>query len=413
MTLRVKTKLRILGLAAAMACGAWLSVPAIAAEAPKPTDWPAVKSAAKGQTVYWNAWGGEPRINDYIAWVGRQVAEQYGVKIVHVKLSDTAEAVSRVLAEKTAGTVDNGAIDLIWINGENFAAMKRNGLLFGPWAEATPNFKLTDPENNPAVRSDFTVSTEGYESPWGKAQIVFFTDTAAVSEPPKSMSALLEWTTANKGRFTYPLPPDFAGSTFLKQALMELVADTAPLYQPVERADFDAVSAPLWSFLDALHPNLWRSGRAFPANSAEMRRLLGDGETLIAFAFNPSEASSAIANGEFPDTVRSFVLDAGTIGNTHFVAIPFNAANKAGAMVVANYLLSPEAQARKQDPNVWGDFTVLATGLLDDADKARFDELDLGIATLTPAELGAPRPEPHPSWMEAIEKAWAARYTGN
>jgi ABC-type uncharacterized transport system YnjBCD substrate-binding protein len=28
--------------------------------------------------------------------------------------------------------------------------------------------------------------------------------------------------------------------------------------------------------------------------------------------------------------------------------------------VTANFLLSPEAQARKQDPKVWGDPTVLA-----------------------------------------------------
>jgi len=262
------------------------------------------------------------------------------------------------------------------------------------------------------VRSDFTVPTDGFESPWGKAQIVFFTDTAVVSDPPKSMSALLKWAEANPGRFTYPLPPDFAGSTFLKQALLEVAADTEALYAPVDGADFETVTAPLWSFLDALHPHLWRSGKAFPSNSPEMRRLLGDGETLIAFAFNPSEASSAIANGEFPDTIRSYVLDAGTIGNTHFLAIPFNAANKAGAMVLANYLLSAEAQAQKQDPNVWGDFTVLAVDQLPADDRARFDALDLGIATLTPAELGAPRPEPHPSWMEAIEKAWVARYTG-
>jgi len=103
-------------------------------------------------------------------------------------------------------------------------------------------------------------------------------------------------------------------------------------------------------------------------------------------------------------------LDQGTIGNVHFVAIPFNAKAKAGAMVFANFLLSPEAQARKQDPKVWGDPTVLAVAALGAEDKARFDALELGIATLKPAELGAPIPEPHPSWMTAIAKEWANRY---
>jgi putative thiamine transport system substrate-binding protein len=162
-----------------------------------------------------------------------------------------------------------------------------------------------------------------------------------------------------------------------------------------------------------LHPNLWRQGKAFPANSAELRRLMADDETSIAYAFNPSEASAAIANGELPDTVRSYVLEGGTLGNYHFVAIPFNAKAKAGAMVVANFLLSPEAQARKQDPKVWGDFTVLDMNSLAAADRAVFDALELGVATPSLAELGAPLAEPHPSWMTRIAAEWRKRYSGS
>jgi putative thiamine transport system substrate-binding protein len=387
-----------------------LTVLTVRAADPDPTDREAVLTEARGQTVYWNAWAGETRINDYIAWVGRELEARHGVSVVHVKLADTAEAVSRVLAEKAAGTLEGGAVDLIWINGENFAAMKRQDLLFGPWAEQLPNFPLTNPDANPAVREDFTVPVEGYESPWGKAQIVFYHDTATVDAPPRSMTELLAWARANPGRFSYPLPPDFLGSTFLKQALIELAEDTEVLYRPVEDADFAAVSAPLWDFLDELHPQLWRGGRAFPANGAELRRLLGDGEIDIGFTFHPADVSAAIANLELPDTVRSHVLHGGTIGNVHFVAIPFNAAHKAGAMVLANFLLSPEAQARKQDPAVWGDSTVLDPDLLTPEDRARFESLDFGIATLSPAELGPPVPEPHPSWMERLEQAWAERY---
>ncbi|MBL4646299.1 MAG: ABC transporter substrate-binding protein, partial [Rhizobiales bacterium] len=105
------------------------------AQAADPSDWPSVLKEAKGQTVYWHAWGGEPRINDYIAWAGRQLKERHGVDVVHVKVSDTGAVVSQVLAEKTAGVTNKGAVDLIWINGENFAAMKREGLLLSDsWA---------------------------------------------------------------------------------------------------------------------------------------------------------------------------------------------------------------------------------------------------------------------------------------
>ena len=108
--------------------------------------------------------------------------------------------------------------------------------------------------------------------------------------------------------------------------------------------------------------------------------------------------------------MRSFTFPGGTLGNTHFVAIPYNASAKAGALVAANFLMGPEAQARKQDPNVWGDPTVLAMEKLGQEDRARFERLDLGVATLAPAELGPLLAEPHPSWTERLEKEWLRRY---
>ena len=138
--------------------------------------------------------------------------------------------------------------------------------------------------------------------------------------------------------------------------------------------------------------------------------MLADGELDIIFAFNPAEASSAIAQNKLPDSVRSFTFSGGTLGNTHFVAIPYNASAKAGALVLANFLLSPRAQARKQDPQIWGDPTVLNLAKLGEEDRARFAALDLGIATLKPDQLGPMLPEPHPSWMTAIEEEWNRRY---
>jgi putative thiamine transport system substrate-binding protein len=390
-------------LAAAFAC---LALP-LAAE-PDPEDWDAVLAAARGQEVFWHAWGGSTTTNDFIAWVGDRVAEEHGVRLTHVKLADTAEAVSRVLAEKQAGRDTGGAVDLVWINGPNFAAMKDAGLLFGPFAEALPNWDLVDLSK--PVTEDFTVPTDGYESPWAAAQVVFMHDTADLPEPPRTVAAIADWAAANPGRFTFPQPPDFLGSTFLKQALYGLAPDPEVLLSPVAEADYDAATAPLWSFLDRLTPNLWRSGRAYPQTGPRQLQLIADDEIDLAISFSPGEASTAIANFELPDTVRTYVLDGGTIGNASFVAIPYNSEAKAGAMVVANFLLSPEAQAYALDPEVLGYGTVLdVTGLPPD-ERARFEDVDLGVATLTPEQLGPALAEPHPSWMTRIEEDWIARY---
>lgn len=374
-------------------------------------DWKSVEEAARGQTVYFNAWGGAQNINDYIRWAGDRVKEKYGVTISHTKLDDTANAVSAVVAAKAAGVDEGGDIDLIWINGENFANMKKQGLLLeAGWAQKLPNWKFVDWKNKPTILTDFTEPTDGQESPWGMAKMVFFHDTARTGVMPDSFSELVKWTEDNPGRFSYPAPPDFIGSSFLKQALSETISDKDKLLKPVVEATFEKDVDPLFAALDKMHKNLWRKGKTFPKNKEAMRQLLADNEIDIAFAFSPAEASNAIKNNELPDTVRSFIFSGGTLGNTHFVAIPYNAASKEGALVFANFLISPEAQLRKQDPAVWGDPTVLDMGSLSKEDQDKFNSLDLGIATLKPSELGPTLNEPHASWMERLEKEWIARY---
>ncbi len=374
-------------------------------------DWQAVLAEAAGQTVYWHAWGGDTKINDFIAWVGAEAKARHGVMIEHVKLASTADAVARVLAEQEAGLTSGGAVDMIWINGENFAAMKSQGLLHGPFADGLPNWPLVDVVGKPAVVTDFTLPTEAYESPWAMAQLVFEYDSARLAAaPPKTLVALVDWIKANPGRFTYPQPPDYLGTTFLKQALYGVMANPSVLQSPVSEASYATDTAPLWAMLDDIHPSLWRKAAAFPANEPALGQLLADGETDISFAFNPGRASAEIAAGNLPDTMRTFVLDGGTIGNASFVAIPFNAAHRAGALVVANLLLDPAVQARAQDPGVLGFQTVLNMAALGPQDRARFDGLALGVATLSPADLGPVLLEPHASWMERIAADWTARY---
>ena len=144
--------------------------------------------------------------------------------------------------------------------------------------------------------TDFTVPVDGREAPWGMAKLIFFYDTAVLADPPKSMAALLDWAKANPGRFTYPQPPDFIGSTFLKQALYELAPDPAVLARPADDQMFEKAAAPLFAWLDEITPHLWRKGRAYPQNYPALRQLLADSEVAITFAFNPADASNAIAN---------------------------------------------------------------------------------------------------------------------
>ncbi|MSO89547.1 MAG: ABC transporter substrate-binding protein [Rhodospirillaceae bacterium] len=373
--------------------------------------WPDVLAKAKGQTMFWNAWGGDDKTNAFIAWVGDEVEKRYGITIRHVRLRDTAEAVTRVVAEKAAGRNQGGSVDLIWINGPNFLAMKEQGLLFGPFTGLLPNYHFVDTETKPSNLVDFTVPVDGLESPWRMAQIVFIHDSARTKDMPRSIPALLDWARRNPGRLTHPSVGNFLGATFLKQALYELTPDPAMLQKPATDENFDRATAPLWVWYDQLLPWLWRQGRQFPETGPAQRQLLNDGDIDILISFNPPEAAVSIAGGLLPNTARTFVMDRGTIGNTSFVAIPYNAANKEAAMVVADFLLDPIAQAKAQDPAVLGNVTVLDLRKLTAEQRSLFETLPRGASTPTPAELGRVLLEPHASWMTRIAAEWTKRYT--
>jgi putative thiamine transport system substrate-binding protein len=374
--------------------------------------WDEIVSRARGQTVYWNAWGGDERTNAFIDWVGQQVQTRYEVTIRHVKLSDTAEAVSRVIAEKTAGRDDDGSVDLIWINGPNFLSMKENCLLYGPFTQLLPNYRYVDVSGKPSNVTDFTIPVDGMESPWRLAQFVFNYNSARVQDVPRTIGDFVSWAKAHPGRFTHPDVRDFMGATFLKQALIELAPDRKRLQQPVSDAVLARETAPLWSWYDQLKPSLWRAGEQFPTNGPAARQLLNDGEIDLSMSFDPAEAAASVESGLLPETVRTYTLSGGTIGNTSFVAIPYNSPHKEAAMVVADFLLDPATQAHAQDIRVLGSFTVLAVENLPADQRRLFADLPTSPALPTNADLGSVLLEPHPSWMTRITDEWMRRYGG-
>ena len=383
--------------------GAGIATPAFSQTAPA---WSQIEAQARGQTVYFNAWGGSEAINGYIQWAAGIVLQRYGVKVEHVKVTDAADVVKRVRNEKAAGKAD-GTVDMVWINGENFLTMKREGLLFGPFAEKLPSYAYVDVQGKPTTRVDFSEPVDGMEAPWGMAQLTFMVDSKRVPKPPKNLTELLAFAKANPGRVTYPRPPNFHGTTFVKQALLDVNADRSALYRPVTADAFAKAGTPLWTYLDALHPHLWRAGKQFSNSAAAVVQMMADGELLLALTFNPNEAANEIAAKRLPTSVTSYQFNTGTIGNTHFLAIPINARANAGAQVFTNFLLSAQAQARKADIAIWGDPTVLAPDKLPAAQRSLFAAKPLPgqVASSAPAI-----PEPHGSWVDPLEKEWLKRY---
>ncbi|MCT8168874.1 ABC transporter substrate-binding protein [Raoultella ornithinolytica] len=363
--------------------------------------WQQIARQARGQTVWFNAWGGDPAVNRYLDWVSAEVKRDYAIDLRIVHIADAADTVKRLQTEARAGRKHHGSVDLLWVNGENFRTLKTANLLQTGWAETLPNWRYVDTRQ--PVREDFSLPTEGAESPWGSAQLTFIARRTQTPTPPDSPGALLTFAAAHRGEVTYPRPPDFTGTAFLEQLLMTLTERPEALRRPPEPQTFAAVTAPLWRYLDRLHPLLWREGRDFPASPARMDAMLATGTLRLSLTFNPLHARQKAVSGELPKDSYGFGFERGMLGNVHFVTIPANARAPAGARVVANFLLSPAAQLRKADPAVWGDPSVLNPQSLPDDQRQALQ----ARAPQNPPPVLA---EPHAAWVDALEQEWLRRY---
>ncbi len=347
--------------------------------------WEEVLAQARGQTVNWWLYGGDERIHDYVRERVVPAARALGVTLRRVPVTDTADAVRQVVAERRAGRTSGGSVDLVWINGENFASGKEAGLWLRDWARDLPNARYVD-WSDPSVATDFQVPVNGQESPWSRAAFVFARDPERMPEAAADLDELLEWAREHPGRFTYPAPPDFTGSAFVRQVVQTKGEDAA------------------FEYLRELKPLMFRNGEVLPRSEAELNELFSAGQVDVAMSYDAAFVLSGVRRGQFPRQTRPFLLGAGALTNVSFVTIPAAAAHRAGAMVVADLLLDPRLQAVKADPDVLGQPTVLDLSRLSPEQRRRFN---------TPASsphllrgFGQPVQELPAERVGAIEERW-------
>ena len=367
--------------------------------------WDSVTARARSTTVTWRMWRGDPSINAYVdGWLGPRLLERYGITLRTIE-GQGAEIVNQLLVERDAKST--GSTDLLWINGETFAQLREAQLLFGPWASRLPSAYAVDSASHIIMR-DFQQPLDGYESPWGSVQFALIYDSARTPEPPRTLAELAAWIRTHPGRFTHD--QNFNGVTFLKTAMYALHGGPAPFTSGFDSTRYVAASDSLFRWLGALTPAFWRRGTAYPPGVADLHRLFANGEIDFTMSPNQNDVITKIRQGILPSTARALLLRDGTIANAHYVGIPSNAPNAAGAMVVANLLLSAEAQAEKAKPDVWADGTVLDRARLTPADAAFFASTGTDPHAIPADSLAKyARPEVHPTYHAKLAADWKAK----
>ncbi|WPC72276.1 ABC transporter substrate-binding protein [Vibrio porteresiae] len=355
--------------------------------------WSDIAEKAKGQTVHFYLWSGSPDALNYLHWAATTLQTRYQVELQVHPVNDLDQVIKQ-LTPKPGEAPHPTEIDLLWLNGLSFAHLRNHALLYGPLVEQLPNWSYVN--QTLPVDKDASFPTLGLEAPWGMGQLVFIHDAKLLYNPPQNFSELLSYARAFPGRITYPRPPQFLGTQFLQALLIELTGNDPALQRPVDKANFADITAPLWRYLDDLHPYLWHQGMSFPPSGNAMIEMLAKKEIDLVPTFNPNMLYAAQSQGRLPLSTKVYAMDSGALTNIHYLAIPAQATAKEGALMTINFLLSPEAQSRKGMINIWGDLSVLRSESLSGALKH--------VPTYQAIE------SPAPSWANALNQAWLKRY---
>jgi len=114
-------------------------------------NWADVLARAKGQTVNWYMYGGDDTLNTFVTGYLAPKLADLGVTLKQVKITDTADAINKVLGERQAGKTSDGSVDAIWVNGTNFATGVQAKLWSCGWPATLPNATYIN-FDNPADR---------------------------------------------------------------------------------------------------------------------------------------------------------------------------------------------------------------------------------------------------------------------
>jgi len=367
----------------------------------KDYSWEKIEKNSKTTKVNIYMWGGSSQINNFMdKIIAKNLEEKNEIILNRVPIVDIKDTVNKLIVEKQAGKKD-GSVDIIWVNGENYKALKEADVLWKGFTDNLPNLAYV---NEKTLVTDFGEAIEGREAPFGEAQFNFVYDSNKTLKPFVDHETLKKYVMMNPGIFTYPAIPDFTGSAFVRNIVIDILGEQV---NSMSEEDFKLALKPVWDYLNEIEPYLWREGKTYPESSGKLDTLYKNGEIDVTMGYSINKAASKVTVGEFAESSRSFLLDRGTLFNNHYLAIPKNASNKYGALYVVDYLISSQAQILKQDPVNWGDFNILDINKISSEDKERISKLSTSIYTVPLEELAKKRVrELSPVKLEIIEEGW-------
>ncbi|MGL6065175.1 MAG: ABC transporter substrate-binding protein [Fusobacteriaceae bacterium] len=362
------------------------------------------KIAKKEISVNIYMYGGSQEINNFMDnIITPELEKNYSIILNRIPIVNIKDILNKLIVEKEAKKT-TGTVDILWVNGENFKVLKDSDVLWKNFLGELSSLKYI---KKSTYQKDFGEKILGLEAPWGESQFNFIykDSTNENIKPFTDAQSLLNYAKNNPGKFTYPTVIDHTGNAFVRNIALDILGYENILSMNSERLKKELNI--VWSYFNTLSPYLWRNGETYPEGEGKIDTMFSSGELDIAMGYTINKVNSKIDAGLFSSLSKSFLLDKGTLFNNHYLTIPKNAPNKEGALIVIDYLLSPEAQLLKQDPKNWGDFTVINLETLAPELKNKFEKFLNNNNLPTSLELSEKRIEElSPDKLKVIQEGW-------
>ncbi len=235
-------------------------------------------------------------------------------------------------------------------------------------------------KNVAKVNPDLLVPVKGAAIPYRGSSVVLAYDSSKVSNPPKSLSALLQWIKQNPGKFTYNSPNSGGSGYSFVQTVLDSSIPAPTIKQMVNGYDPSLESN--WKTgldtLKSLNPFVYQG--VYPNGNAAVLTLLGKGDIWVAPVWS-DQALTALKNGQLgPNVKLTQISNPSFTGGAAYLAVPKTAKNKQSVYKFVDYILSPSAQQMIVD--VMSGFPAIDIKYMGDSIKQKFQ--DVSANTLRP-----------------------------
>jgi len=262
----------------------------------------------------------------------------YSLNVVITRADGGNEVVAqRVVAAKQANA--DPKVDYFEeFDPRNVPGSAESGAFLKLDAKMIPNLAMTPAK---ALETPYLI-------PYRGSQVLLAYDSAKVMTAPKTWPDLVTWIKANPGQFIYGRPDKGgSGKNFVVRAIHEANGRDPSVFTT---DNFNADEAkkrfdPAWKILSDLQPSLYDKG-AYPAGNNPTLQLYASGAVSMITAWSDM-ALQGISQGVLPPTTKLVQLtDLGFCGGYAWSSIPSTTTHQDGALKLANFMLTPDIQAK-------------------------------------------------------------------